>query len=997
MRIFLFLLFSLQLSSQTAQDTKELADSLLLSQNVDSCIVLLNTLDRDQDSSVDFRLKILEAIRGGTENEVTVKNIENIIAEYRDQAFPTNTKVAYMNYFSEIMIPDNSWNEYNLGYLDDILLLYDEGHAQDSFLLMHMLHNKGNLLFELGRNIEAIPQLEQAINIAQKIDTRDSSFLGILYFNLANPVYSAGQYQRSYELVEKSEAHLSKLSKPNLDYFQTVYIDLFSTSLEFDYLEKAEKYLNKAKLLYERNKVEMTGGKPLAMAKKEITLVYNYMSLYAETLEYDKALSALREAEEKFGNYTDIFFRVRLAASYNKMGEMYVINEPEKSFYYYQRAIDIFNDKEDLKFSLMFEFNLSKAYLNSGQLSKAKKLARSLVSKGESIDDRRLPFFYFLEAKMLLKEGNFEESLPILNTIANLFNKGEDPIDLIEQQTLQNSFRTQDIDHAYLLSGIASEIEKNIDPSIDSNTAMNSLWKIAYSSFQELWKLSKLNKKAKKEYGIMLSGLLRTDEFLGRKSLAYGEVLKFSENINSRVMWEEFKTKNAGLELLDQDLLVKEQEIRSRITGLKKKVNGFDSLSVREALFEEELALEKLEVEKRQKNNSFYKYEDFDFDFASYQGSLGENELVIKYQYLDSTLYRYQISGEEIKLHAIEQQATVDELVKDFVELIRDPSSDIGEIETLGNSISELLLPNELSSKLSFIGDGILNYLPFDLLRLDNTYLLENYAISNATSLALLNNTEVHQVVKESLIVAPSYENYTLSSQQLAVRGDAYSLKGALSEAETISTLIPSEKWTRENALKQEFMEKAGDFDLLHLSMHSFMNDDDPELSSLVFHDNDQDNELYISELYGLNLNAKLAVLSACNTGVGKIKSGEGMVSVNRAFTYAGVPSVVSSLWSAPDKATQELMTLFYEQLKEGKSKDQALREAKLNYLSQQEVKGLQHPFFWAGFVLHGNTEPLKFERSKIYQFLFAGGVIILVLLIIFSGLRLIRSKESVN
>ena len=104
------------------------------------------------------------------------------------------------------------------------------------------------------------------------------------------------------------------------------------------------------------------------------------------------------------------------------------------------------------------------------------------------------------------------------------------------------------------------------------------------------------------------------------------------------------------------------------------------------------------------------------------------------------------------------------------------------------------------------------------------------------------------------------------------------------------------------------------------------------------------------------------------------------MVSVNRAFTYAGVPSIVSSLWSAPDKATQELMTMFYQELKEGSSKDQALRQAKLDYLGRQKMEGLKHPFFWAGFVVHGNTEPLKFEGTTVdgKMMLLASGLIFL-------------------
>src|SRR5690606_19071616 len=122
------------------------------------------------------------------------------------------------------------------------------------------------------------------------------------------------------------------------------------------------------------------------------------------------------------------------------------------------------------------------------------------------------------------------------------------------------------------------------------------------------------------------------------------------------------------------------------------------------------------------------------------------------------------------------------------------------------------------------------------------------------------------------------------------------------------------------------------------------LNDEDPELSNLMFSDSEQDYEMYISELYGLNFSADLAVLSACNTGIGGFKDGGNLVSMHHAFTIAGIPATIASLWHAPDHSTKEIMVAFYQNLQKGTDKATALRQAKLSYLANTTDENLQHP-----------------------------------------------------
>jgi CHAT domain-containing protein len=116
---------------------------------------------------------------------------------------------------------------------------------------------------------------------------------------------------------------------------------------------------------------------------------------------------------------------------------------------------------------------------------------------------------------------------------------------------------------------------------------------------------------------------------------------------------------------------------------------------------------------------------------------------------------------------------------------------------------------------------------------------------------------------------------------------------------------------------------------------------------------------MYSFELYALRLKAALVVLSACNSGVGTLRSAEGVMSLSRAFIYAGTPSVVMTGWEVNDQSGAILMELFYQKLASGLTKDRALQQAKIAWLSESN-QFKSHPFFWAAYQLHGDTKPLK-------------------------------------
>ncbi len=185
-------------------------------------------------------------------------------------------------------------------------------------------------------------------------------------------------------------------------------------------------------------------------------------------------------------------------------------------------------------------------------------------------------------------------------------------------------------------------------------------------------------------------------------------------------------------------------------------------------------------------------------------------------------------------------------------------------------------------------------------------------------------------------------------------------------------------------ATEANFKANSGDYDVLHLAMHTIIDDENPMYSKLVFTQNSdslQDGLLNTHEIYNMNFNARMVVLSACNTGDGKLLKGEGVMSLARGFFYAGCPSVIMTLWTVEDKTGSNLMSNFYTFLSQGLKKDNALRQAKLEYLKTADALK-SHPYFWSGYVTLGDVDPLYDNGifNKLIYFTFGSVGLILFL-----------------
>jgi CHAT domain-containing protein len=207
-------------------------------------------------------------------------------------------------------------------------------------------------------------------------------------------------------------------------------------------------------------------------------------------------------------------------------------------------------------------------------------------------------------------------------------------------------------------------------------------------------------------------------------------------------------------------------------------------------------------------------------------------------------------------------------------------------------------------------------------------------------------------------------------------------LEHNVSEAQTVLTQFPGKLLADSMATRQHFLAEAGEYAILHLATHALTSIYDGDYAYFVLASDSltpgaANSKLYVKDLYGQSWKAQLAVLSACETGIGNYRSGEGVISLGRGFAQAGVRSTVSSLWQINDTQTARLMEQFYARLQAGESKDAALQNAKISLLARA-THDHAHPFYWAGYVPYGDMQPLQ-VGPNIKHWWWMTGLLVLV------------------
>lgn len=286
--------------------------------------------------------------------------------------------------------------------------------------------------------------------------------------------------------------------------------------------------------------------------------------------------------------------------------------------------------------------------------------------------------------------------------------------------------------------------------------------------------------------------------------------------------------------------------------------------------------------------------------------------------------------------------------------------------------------------------DADLYHLNFESLISSNTgtdfanlpYLIHRYNISYllSASVAIQQQNVARQKGyknnNKAVLLTPVFtdemkNDYKQGDSRDTVFSSLYRQPFALKAAESIHGILPSDHLVHQAADENTFKKLAQRYKIIHLGTHALIDDNNPLQSRFYLARSkkesaqQEDGVLHAYEIYPLQLKAELAVLTACESGKGAIRYGEGVMSLTHSFMFAGCPSVVMSLWKIAEKTSAEIITDFYRYLKKGHTKSDALRAAKLHFMKTHN--GLQsNPFFSAGLSLIGSDQPL-YRSNKTY------------------------------
>lgn len=409
-----------------------------------------------------------------------------------------------------------------------------------------------------------------------------------------------------------------------------------------------------------------------------------------------------------------------------------------------------------------------------------------------------------------------------------------------------------------------------------------------------------------------------------------------------------------------------------------------------------------LSLEKEYPKYFALKYDYSTASIESIQKVLQDNEVMLNYLMLDSFVLVFAIEQNNLvcKLIPHELKETNTSVVK-FLSSIR--KNEIQDIQYAGTYLQRLLikpLVDVLDDKdLIIIPDGFLNNIPFEVLPLkekgDIEYMNERHAFCyNYSATLYLTSKEAFQNIKvprKIIGFAPDFAlidsilNSGDSLSQIIADLDLDPLLYANQEVKVLQELfgVNSVGVLGANSTETTFKQVAKEYGVLHFATHGIVNHNDPMFSGLAFlTDSINDGLLHTHELFSLELNAELITLSACNSGVGKLYAGEGVMSIAKGFAYSGAPNMVMTLWPVSDQATEAIMRLFYQYLKGGMPKHKALQKAKLDFVKEYQI-GHRHPQLWGGLIMIGNTNPVNSltEVKSSNLWIILGGLFVLLIL----------------
>lgn len=902
-----------------------------------------------------------------------------------------------------------SLNQFFPKYIEQLQTLYDNGDyeaVKSSYLsiiekpfyksLSDSL--KANTLMSYGLALSANQQYQESLDIYESITQKYQTVLNQdiplqvrLYIELSYNHSSMGNQKKDIISVEKAidlmESNFDKIkvmdyiaAYNNLFYYYGEYEDFAGIKRTFQkfntfYLSQFKKPTNTkeyfyAKRVYRKMQVNVaTVNENLELANKIVQQIKKEIELSPKNekaADIDYYLSCITLVCDYYNYYSDNHLEgVRL-------GKMYL--------------------SEAIKYKDAFSMVLAHSKL-ANQYREMKAYEKAIYHVNASLSAYDFPptsmskfGLETMKAMNLSSLANHDSAIVIMekniNTLIEIHTGTKTPLLKVDEQKLldlnNNRYVNIFISSALIFNEAFKQTRKQ--SYIQKSEKLTKLASILFNEFYRKGAftptLNNLYKKIVESYFF-----IALEKYKNNPAYAIQMISTIEANASIHLA-KEFEQKllqsNTPIGLLKNDIDVLHQQkafwVSEQVKNGKKK-NYAEKLKAIDA------RLNALNQQMQSLKKGFVDLTLKDYSIANAMKLLNKDEAILKYYVTYDHVYKAYITHDNIKITLLGNKIAIEQQVNQFVNALKKPNQAIGPN---AKALYQLLLNGDLANVLTIIPDHFLNYLPFESLQnpITNKYFVSQSNITYNASVALwyLHNKQKQTNTSVKLATfAPEYNSTTYNNTLFT------NLPYATTEAKSIVNLFEGKAFLGPQATKTNFLIQNKSYGVLHCSMHSVLYDNDFNQSYLLFANAQP---MYFNELYTKAIPAEMVVLSACNTGAGKLVEGEGIMSLSRAFTYAGVKSTVVSLWQVPDKETAEIMLLFYEQLKKGLSKHAALANAKQQFIKANPLKS--HPYFWSGFILIGNNDQIVEATPWMKYF---GVAIAILLLSVF--IFLLRKKAN--
>jgi len=839
-----------------------------------------------------------------------------------------------------------------------------QNHELEGFMLTSI----GEIYYYQGKFTQALEYNQQALVLKREVG--DLASEGGILDNLGTIYKSQGQYAQALDFYQQALTIEREVGDQagegvTLNNLGTVY------HTQGQYIQALEYY--QQALAIER---EVGDRKNEGATLTNIGEVHNSQGQYAQALDfYQQALAIRREVGDRLGEDATLN---NLATVYANLGQY------SQALDFYQQALAIQREIGDRLGEGATLNNIGPIYSDQGQYDQALDYYQQALAIRREVGDREgegktlngLGIIYYNQGQYAQALDYYQQALDIAREVGDQVNEGVALNNLGLLYSNQGQYK-QALDNYQKALALRREVGDREGEGITLKN-LGSLYgnqgqyaqaldylQQAIAIFEELRAIAG-NDATRTSFIAQYADLYQKAAFVAHQQQQDEQAFAFSEQGRARSFLDALMT--GTVELSDQpaaDLIAREQETYAGWLAAQDALSKAKAQNPPDSSLISDLE-NQLTNAKQAHNEALQAIESRDDELAALvsgrstvlsldeiQNLLDDQTTLVSYFVIDNDPGALAFIITRDSLTVVELPDAKPSNLKIAVEELL-PSLQDTHPQPLQDLYTWLIAPikNQLKTpRVGIIPHLALHYIPFAAVTDGQNYLGEQYQLFELPSAGSLRYIQQHaaQATNSGAVI---FGNPATKETGLPI------LPYAAAEAEAVAQTLEANDYTGANATELQLRESVSGKAVLHLAVHGSYNQYNPLYSTLYLASDSNgefDGRLEVHEIFGLNLKgSQLVVLSACETQLGQLSTGDEVVGMTRAFMFAGAPSVLASLWRVDDEATQPLMTAFYKHWREdGMNKAQALQAAQADVRANPKWES---PYYWAAFVLSGDV-----------------------------------------